>query len=81
MEGVGPKIHEQHLQRQLSNDSLQAQPENANHEQEVENFSPLCEFSGSCHMNPSPDGVHFRKIVSHLFGRNKTSTKLIPGLV
>lgn len=29
-------------------------------------------------MTPSPDGMHFRKVVSHVFGRNKASTKLFP---
>ncbi|KAJ5288931.1 hypothetical protein N7478_001961 [Penicillium angulare] len=38
----------------------------------------LCEFSLPCKMGPSPDGMHFRKIVSHVFGRNKASTKLFP---
>ncbi|KAI2786254.1 hypothetical protein POX_g08637 [Penicillium oxalicum] len=41
-------------------------------------FTPICEFSQPCRMGPSPDGVHFRKVVSHLFGRNKASTKLFP---
>ncbi|KAJ5115738.1 hypothetical protein N7456_000086 [Penicillium angulare] len=40
--------------------------------------NPLCEFSMPCKMGPSPDGMHFRKIVSHVFGRNKASTKLFP---
>ncbi|KAJ5161258.1 hypothetical protein N7492_006650 [Penicillium capsulatum] len=38
----------------------------------------LCEFSDPCRMNPSPDGMHWRKVVSHIFGRNKASTKLFP---
>ncbi|KAJ5115126.1 hypothetical protein NUU61_000885 [Penicillium alfredii] len=38
----------------------------------------LCEFSSPCRMAPSPDGMHFRKVVSHVFGRNKTTTKLFP---
>ncbi|KAJ5884830.1 hypothetical protein N7495_009340 [Penicillium taxi] len=37
-----------------------------------------CEFSNPCAMGPSPDGMHFRKVVSHVFGRNKSSTKLFP---
>jgi hypothetical protein len=44
----------------------------------LDTFAPTCEFSRPCHMSPSPDGTHFRKIVSHLFGRNKASTKLFP---
>ncbi|OOQ83713.1 hypothetical protein PEBR_33559 [Penicillium brasilianum] len=46
--------------------------------QDDDKFKPLCEFSRPCRMSPSPDGLHFRKIVSHLFGRNKASTKLFP---
>ncbi|KAJ5639135.1 uncharacterized protein N7484_006997 [Penicillium longicatenatum] len=45
------------------------------------NKSSLCEFSRPCHMGPSPDGMHFRKVVSHFFGRNKASTKLFPDAV
>ncbi|KAJ5930136.1 hypothetical protein N7466_005629 [Penicillium verhagenii] len=41
----------------------------------------LCEFSQPCHMGPSPDGMHYRKVVSHFFGRNKASTKLFPDAV
>lgn len=41
----------------------------------------LCEFSSPCRMNPSPDGMHWRKVVSHIFGRNKASTKLFPDAV
>lgn len=41
----------------------------------------LCEFSTPCHMSPSPDGMHYRKVVSHVFGRNKASTKLFPSSV
>ncbi|KAJ5692671.1 hypothetical protein N7462_002094 [Penicillium macrosclerotiorum] len=42
---------------------------------------PICEFSSPCRMTPSPDGMHFRKVVSHVFGRNKASTKLFPASV
>lgn len=38
----------------------------------------ICEFSNPCRMGPSPDGKHFRKVVSHVFGRNKASTRLFP---
>ncbi|KAJ5594039.1 uncharacterized protein N7459_000247 [Penicillium hispanicum] len=37
-----------------------------------------CEFSSPCRMTASPDGMHYRKVVSHVFGRNKASTKLFP---
>lgn len=46
-----------------------------------EETNSLCEFSRPCHMGPSPDGMHFRKVVSHFFGRNKASTKLFPDAV
>lgn len=37
-----------------------------------------CEFIDPCKMTPSPDGMHHRKVVSHVFGRNKKSTKQFP---
>ncbi|KAJ5153435.1 uncharacterized protein N7482_009913 [Penicillium canariense] len=45
---------------------------------EAEEYTLMCEFSFPCCMTPSPDGMHFRKVVSHVFGRNKASTKLFP---
>ncbi|KAJ5753925.1 uncharacterized protein N7511_008078 [Penicillium nucicola] len=45
---------------------------------EEEQKDPACEFSAPCRMGPSPDGMHWRKVVSHVFGRNKASTKLFP---
>lgn len=50
------------------------------HEAEVAEGTK-CEFAGPCRMGPSPDGMHFRKVISHIFGRNKTSTKLFPSWV
>lgn len=47
----------------------------------VSKYSIVCEFSSPCHMTPSPDGMHYRKVVSHVFGRNKASTKLFPDAV
>lgn len=41
-------------------------------------FTPVCEYSTPCPMSTGSEGVYFRKVVSHLFGRNKTSTKLFP---
>ncbi|KAJ5621484.1 hypothetical protein N7528_006267 [Penicillium herquei] len=41
----------------------------------------FCEFSRPCSMTPSPDGMHYRKVVSHFFGRNKASTKLFPEFI
>ena len=48
---------------------------------EDEQTDPACEFSAPCRMGPSPDGMHWRKVVSHVFGRNKASTKLFPQYV
>ncbi|KAJ5428134.1 hypothetical protein N7445_009588 [Penicillium cf. griseofulvum] len=42
------------------------------------NEDHLCEFAAPCRMHPSPDGMHYRKVVSHVFGRNKAVTKLFP---
>jgi hypothetical protein len=39
---------------------------------------PVCEFAAPCRLNGSPDGYHFRKVVSHVFGRNKAVTKIFP---
>lgn len=44
-------------------------------------FTPQCEFSHPCLIGPSPDGVHFWKLVSHFFGRNKVSTQAFPDSV
>lgn len=40
----------------------------------------ICEFSGDipCRMRSSPDDPPPRKVVSHIFGRNKASTRLFP---
>lgn len=43
-----------------------------------EEFTPVCEFSHPYQMSSSPNGTHFREIVSNIFGRNKSSTKLFP---
>lgn len=76
-------IYDQSLPETAS-ESLEPRPKEnqdhdcESHDCEAHSFAPLCEFSCPCKMSPSPDGVHFRKIVSHLFGRNKASTKLFP---
>lgn len=36
-----------------------------------------CEFAGTCHMETGCE-KHFRKIISHVFGRNKAATKCFP---
>ncbi|KAJ5459639.1 uncharacterized protein N7458_001191 [Penicillium daleae] len=78
-----PHIHEQHALPEAVGESLDPEGEQVHDLDscDTENFAPLCEFSRPCQMSPSPDGVHFRKIVSHLFGRNKASTKLFPDSV
>lgn len=78
-----PHIHEQHALPEAVGESLDPEGEQIHDLDscDTENFAPLCEFSRPCQMSPSPDGVHFRKIVSHLFGRNKASTKLFPDSV
>ncbi|KAJ5377238.1 uncharacterized protein N7496_004647 [Penicillium cataractarum] len=76
--GQQPAHSQQHID-QLAANSPQVQPEEPTEQEEDDDkFKPLCEFSQPCSMSPSPDGLHFRKIVSHLFGRNKASTKLFP---
>lgn len=44
-----------------------------------ENIS--CEFAGICHMDSGNESTHYRKIISHVFGRNKSATKVFPGNV
>lgn len=50
-------------------------------EKEQNSQDALCEFAMPCRMNPSPDGMHYRKVISHIFGRNKATTKLFPAYV
>lgn len=50
-------------------------------EKEQNSQDPSCEFAMPCRMNPSPDGMHYRKVISHIFGRNKATTKLFPAHV
>ena len=57
--------------------------EGANNQEDAKNIDDneedhLCEFAAPCRMHPSPDGMHYRKVVSHVFGRNKAVTKLFP---
>lgn len=48
-------------------------------EEEADNAECTCEFTSPCTLDDeAPDGPHFRKVISHVFGRNKSSTKLIP---
>lgn len=47
-------------------------------EEEEEEEDLRCEFAAPCRMDASPDGLHFRKVVSHVFGRNKAVTKIFP---
>lgn len=63
----------------VAEDTLEPQVEQAiGPEMDSENFTSLCEFSRPYRMTESLDGIHFRKIVSHLFGRNKASTESFP---
>lgn len=41
-------------------------------------FVPICQYVPNCQMNRDPSNAFCRKTVSHIFGRNKTSTQLIP---
>ncbi|KAJ6014758.1 hypothetical protein N7540_009349 [Penicillium herquei] len=80
-----PKIHAPKLERKKKKPKPKAQskkprpkgPEwnDPNHD------NGLCEFSRPCGMTASPDGLHYRKVVSHFFGRNKASTKLFPDFI
>ncbi|PTU25225.1 hypothetical protein P175DRAFT_0422955, partial [Aspergillus ochraceoroseus IBT 24754] len=40
-----------------------------------------CEFTTPCLTNPPNHPTHPRKVISHIFGRNKTATKLFPAHV
>ncbi|KAJ5475603.1 hypothetical protein N7539_007890 [Penicillium diatomitis] len=58
------------------------EPTTAQHTSAPPEFTPSCKFSGQCSLVPSPDGVkYYRKVVSHIFGRNKSSTQKIPDSV
>lgn len=77
LEGSVPQMNgQQQSSREVAPENNAQQSLDANFD--LDTFAPTCEFSRPCHMSPSPDGTHFRKIVSHLFGRNKASTKLFP---
>ena len=54
------------------------QPANKKEDTSKNDEDHLCEFAAPCRMHPSPDGMHYRKVVSHVFGRNKAVTKLFP---
>jgi hypothetical protein len=71
--------HDQHQQVQECNPGSPSQQTNKQEEDNNgNNEDHLCEFAAPCRMNPSPDGMHYRKVVSHVFGRNKAVTKLFP---
>ncbi|KAF7712923.1 Uncharacterized protein PECH_002345 [Penicillium ucsense] len=71
----------QRAEELLSDEEERASSPGSEQAEASSEFTPVCEFSRPCKMGPSPDGVHFRKVVSHLFGRNKASTKLFPETV
>ncbi|CAG7924589.1 unnamed protein product [Penicillium olsonii] len=77
-----------HFEHQSGNESIEAEdalrrprsPSCAT-DGEPEDFEEeelQCEFAAPCRMDASPDGLHFRKVVSHVFGRNKAVTKIFP---
>ncbi|OQE30064.1 hypothetical protein PENSTE_c002G00037 [Penicillium steckii] len=37
-----------------------------------------CEFAEVCQMGADGEKTHYRKIISHIFGRNKSATKVFP---
>ncbi|KAK5790000.1 hypothetical protein VI817_007287 [Penicillium citrinum] len=37
-----------------------------------------CEFAEICQMGADGEKTHYRKIISHIFGRNKSATKVFP---
>ncbi|KAJ5816610.1 hypothetical protein N7447_008843 [Penicillium robsamsonii] len=68
-------------QQQVQGDDLRPLGNQPNKQEEDTNDNDeehLCEFAAPCRMHPSPDGMHYRKVVSHVFGRNKAVTKLFP---
>ncbi|KAJ5124513.1 uncharacterized protein N7515_008338 [Penicillium bovifimosum] len=67
--------HSQGLVRKSESPDAQETPQKGNTKPEE---GQLCEFAAPCQMHPSPDGMHYRKVVSHVFGRNKAVTKLFP---
>ncbi|CAI7673285.1 unnamed protein product [Penicillium pancosmium] len=50
------------------------------HERATANNNISCEFAGTCQMDREPH-THYRKIISHVFGRNKSATKVFPEYV
>lgn len=75
-----PDNDEEELRPRKRNYRLAEQRRDAEEQEETQD-QKVCEFSSPCRMNPSPDGMHWRKVVSHIFGRNKASTKLFPDSV
>ncbi|KGO66414.1 hypothetical protein PITC_067100 [Penicillium italicum] len=71
--------HDQHQQSQECVPGPETLPVSKQEEDSNDNDEDhLCEFAAPCRMHPSPDGMHYRKVVSHVFGRNKAVTKLFP---
>lgn len=72
-------LHDQQQQVQACDPESERPPANKQEENTNDNDEDhLCEFAAPCRMHPSPDGMHYRKVVSHVFGRNKAVTKLFP---
>ena len=73
--------HTQDAQKSpLASRHIERAQERAGQAQKEEN-GLQCEFADPCRMEASPDGLHFRKVVSHVFGRNKAVTKIFPAKV
>ncbi|KAJ5472758.1 hypothetical protein N7530_006759 [Penicillium desertorum] len=70
--------HDQQQQVQGCDPGPDKQPANKKEDTDKNDEDHLCEFAAPCRMHPSPDGMHYRKVVSHVFGRNKAVTKLFP---
>ncbi|CAG7947608.1 unnamed protein product [Penicillium nalgiovense] len=70
--------HDQQQQVQGCDPGPGRQPANKKQDTNNNDEDHLCEFAAPCRMHPSPDGMHYRKVVSHVFGRNKAVTKLFP---
>ncbi|CAG8910048.1 unnamed protein product [Penicillium egyptiacum] len=69
---------DQRQQVQGCDPGADGQPANKQEDTNKRDEDHLCEFAAPCRMHPSPDGMHYRKVVSHVFGRNKAVTKLFP---
>lgn len=70
--------------KEVAEGSIKAAPENSK-KPEAPRHIHLCQYTdpennilGPCSENPNPEDINARKIVSHIFGRNKKPTQNIP---